>query len=61
MKNETWKLNFADGTYLYMYCKKSELLDEMTARQYVNLISAEILNKGDDKVNHRPVTKEELG
>lgn len=60
MRNETWKLNYSDGTSTHVYCKKNELLDHITARQYVNLISVEIMNRGDDKADHKPVSKEQL-
>ena len=52
---QTWKVYFKDGTYTYLYCKKEQILDNITARQYLNMDRAEILNRGDDTVNHKPI------
>ena len=57
---QTWKINFEDGTCRYDYCKKSEILDNITAREFFKIVSVEMINKGDDKVSHRPLTREQL-
>lgn len=44
----------------YVYCSKQGLVKNITIYEWNHLISIKILNKGDDKVNHREITKEEL-
>lgn len=60
MKNYTWTAYYTDGTTEYFYCKKSEILDYMSVRNFVKLDRVEVMNSADDKVNHRPVNKAEL-
>lgn len=56
MKNETFKIVFKDGTFVYFYCKKNEIEEEMTVAQFRKLDHIEYLNRGEDKVNHRHFT-----
>lgn len=61
MKNYLWKVYYTDGTEgAIYYCKKSELLDYLHVREWAKLDRVEIMNNAYDKVNHRPVSKEEL-
>lgn len=56
MKNETFTAYFTDGTKKHFYCKKNEILDYMSVNEYLKLDHIEILNRADDKVQHRPFT-----
>lgn len=57
---QTWKCNFNDGMNVCFWCKKSEILDNLTARQFVKLVSVEIINRYDDKTQHKALSKEDL-
>lgn len=57
---ETFKLIFKDGTYKTYYCRKDELLDWISVRDYKNGVYVEIMNRGSDKVQHRPIKLEDL-
>lgn len=57
---ETYQLIFKNGTVKNIWSTKDGILDNMTARDYLNLDHIEIINKGYDKVKHRPIKKEDL-
>ena len=44
----------------YVYCTNQGLVKNITLYEYEHLISITIMNKGNDKINHRPITKEDL-
>lgn len=61
MRRETWKITFTNSNnILYAYGKKDELLDQLTARQLVEMNTAEIFNRPDDKTKHKPLTREDI-
>lgn len=53
---ETYAIHFTDGTSKCVYCRKIDLEDEISIAEYRKLDYIQQLNKGDDKVNHRPFT-----
>ena len=55
-KEETFVLNYKDGSKDLIFCKKEDIEKYITIEQYRKLINITILNKGYDKVNHRPFT-----
>ena len=57
---QSWKLTFTDGSTIVAYCKKSEILDNITARQFIKLLSIEVINRPSDTTKHRPINKEDL-
>lgn len=57
---ETYKVNLTTGKTFFIYCKRDEILDNITGRDFVNLVSVEVFNRSCDKVNHRPILKEQL-
>lgn len=57
---ETYQLIFKNGAVKNIWSTKDGILDNMTARDYLNLDHIEILNKGYDEVKHRPIKKEDL-
>ncbi len=58
MKNETFIARFNDGTEKAIYCKKSELKDYMTVREFEKLVDICILNKANDNTKHKTFTLE---
>lgn len=60
MKRHTWIAYYTDGATQYFYCAKDEILDFMSVRSFMELDRVEMVNRPDDNVKHRPLTKEDL-
>lgn len=60
MKNYTWKAYYTDGKWEFFYCKKNEIFDYMSVRNFAKLDRVEIVNNAYDSTKHRAVTKEQL-
>ena len=56
MRNETFIVYFTDGTKKPIYCRKNEIEQYLTIAEYKRLECIKQLNRGNDKVNHRPFT-----
>ena len=60
MSRETYIVRRVDNSFCLIYCKRDEILDNITGRDLVNLKCVEVMNRYCDKVKHRPITKEQL-
>jgi hypothetical protein len=60
MANETFIAKFKNKPSKLIYCKKSELANYLTLSDFIDLKCIEIMNKGSDEVEHRPITPEQL-
>ena len=58
MKYETFIARFNDGTEKSICCKKCELKDYLTIREFEKLVDIHILNRANDKTKHKPFTLE---
>lgn len=59
-KLETFELVMNEGASKFYYTTKEELLDCISVRDFRNGKYIRIVNKGNDKVNHRIINLEDL-
>jgi len=52
--------DFLKNVVAVYYCEKDKLIEHITLKHQLDGEQIHILNKGEDKVAHRPITIEEL-
>ncbi len=55
-RGETFVIYFTDNTKKCIWCRKNEIEQYVTVAELRKLDHIQQLNRGDDKVNHRPFT-----
>lgn len=57
---QTYILYFTNGKTEYLFARKDEFLDYLPAKKWLLLDHAEILNRADDHVKHKPISKAQI-